>query len=420
MSSHLTYEDRLIIEAGITNGDSKSKIAKKINKNKTTVDREIKNHRFVKNRCKMGCECTNYRFCAHGRYCPKDCEDFIQFECKRRDVSPGACIGCPLYNKCRMSKIRYDAKKAQQEYEAILVESREGSNTTTSRLIFIGDIIKPLLEQGQSLQQIKYNHPEISESLSTLYAYIDIGLFQHLNIQICNISLRRKMTRKESKNRSKALKMRKNRVYLRAHTYSDYIQLIADNPDLNVVQMDTVYNNQSGPYIQTFKFMKYGYFFAILHEEKTQESMNEGILILESILGRELFKEDVQVILTDRGTEFSAMNNLELLPDGTRRFNVFYCDAMASNQKGSLENKHIELRYIVPSGYSFESLGLTNQGKLNLVISHINSCPRKKLAGKTASEILEFLNPSMFKKFLEFGISVIEKDKVTLNPSLIK
>ena len=55
MSSHLTYEDRLIIEAGITNGDSKSKIAKKINKNKTTVDREIKNHRFVKNRCKMGC-----------------------------------------------------------------------------------------------------------------------------------------------------------------------------------------------------------------------------------------------------------------------------------------------------------------------------------------------------------------------------
>lgn len=148
--------------------------------------------------------------------------------------------------------------------------------------------------------------------------------------------------------------------------------------------------------------------------------MNEGILILESILGRELFKEEVQVILTDRGTEFSAMNNLELLPDGTRRFNVFYCDPMASNQKGSLENKHIELRYIVPSGYSFESLGLTNQDKLNLVISHINSCPRKKLAGKTASEVLEFLNPSMFKKFQEFGISVIEKDKVTLNPSLIK
>lgn len=263
MSSHLTYEDRLIIEAGITNGDSKSKIAKKINKNKTTVDREIKNHRFVKNRCKMGCECANYRFCAHGRYCPKDCEDFIQFECKRRDVSPGACNGCHLYNKCRMSKIRYDAKKAQQEYEATLVESREGSNTTTSRLIFIGDIIKPLLEQGQSLQQIKYNHPEITESLSTLYAYIDIGLFQDLNIQVCNISLRRKMTRKENKNRSKTLKNRKNRVYLRAHTYSDYIQLIADNPDLNVVQMDTVYNNQSGPYIQTFKFMKYGYFFAI-------------------------------------------------------------------------------------------------------------------------------------------------------------
>ena len=93
---------------------------------------------------------------------------------------------------------------------------------------------------------------------------------------------------------------------------------------------------------------------------------------------------------------------------------------MASHQKGSLENKHEELRYICPHEVDLYKLGLTSQTKMNLVTSNINSSPRKKLNWKSPIELLEFLNPNLLKKLYEFGIVKIDKDKVVLKPYLLK
>ena len=46
---------------------------------------------------------------------------------------------------------------------------------------------------------------------------------------------------------------------------------------------------------------------------KPPASMKEGIDILESILGTELFRKYVHVLLTDRGAEFSAAEAMETL-----------------------------------------------------------------------------------------------------------
>lgn len=111
--------------------------------------------------------------------------------------------------------------------------------------------------------------------------------------------------------------------------------------------MDTVYNNESsGPFIQTFKFVDSGILFGILHSSKTALAMKNGIDLLESILSPEVFRKYVHVLLTDRGSEFSAADSMETSADGTRRTRVFFCDPMRAGQKGSLENKHVELRYI--------------------------------------------------------------------------
>ena len=148
--------------------------------------------------------------------------------------------------------------------------------------------------------------------------------------------------------------------------------------------------------------------------------MLEGIDLLESIIGAGLFHTDVQILLTDRGSEFTAADAMEIKEDGTRRTRVYYCDPLQSCQKGSLENNHIELRYICPSGTDLRSLGLLDQSDLNTVISHVNSSPKEKLNGKSPIEYLEFLNPSLMQKFFDFGITKIVKDKVTLKPYLIK
>ena len=89
-------------------------------------------------------------------------------------------------------------------------------------------------------------------------------------------------------------------------------------------------------------------------------------------------------------------------------------------QKGSLENKHVELRYILPKKTDLRNLGLTDQDALNLVLSHVNSAPVEKLGGKSPLELAEFLYPDLIEALNSFGIYKIEKDRVVLKPYLLK
>ena len=93
--------------------------------------------------------------------------------------------------------------------------------------------------------------------------------------------------------------------------------------------MDMVYNDESNdPFIQTFKFFRSGLLFALYHTEKTSFSMLKSIELLDSILGELLFQKYIQVLLTDRGAEFSAAQAIENRANATRRTRVYYYDLM--------------------------------------------------------------------------------------------
>lgn len=418
--SHLTLEERRIILTGIINGSSKTAIAQTIGKDKSTVGKEIRLHRALTHKCKMPLECTNYRRCVHGRQCTLDCPEYSPFKCSRRDRTPGACNGCSNWSKCRFDKYQYCPEDAHMDYRTTLVDSREGVNLTVREARAIADVIAPLLKQGQSPYQVLAAHPELNISEKTLYNYIENGVF-HEVAGITVMDLRRQVSRKISRKKSKGYKKRIDRRYLQGRTYKDYREYISENPDVFVTQMDTVYNDgANGPFIQTFKFVPAGVLFAVIHDSKTSESMKKGVDLLESILGTEIFRKYVHVLLTDRGTEFTAADAMETSPDGTRRTRVFYCDPMQSGQKGTLENKHIELRYILPKGTDLRALGLTGQDALNLVISHVNSAPVEKLGGKSPLDLAEFMYHDLYEKLEVYGIHKIEKDKVILKPYLLK
>lgn len=417
--THLNYEDRKIIQTGIENGSTKTSIANTIGKDNSTVGKEIALHRTLKSKCALPLECKAYQHCKLGRNCTIACPRYVPFKCNRRDRSPGACNGCSNYSKCRFDKYWYDASTAEKEYRRELVDARQGVNLTTSEAKAIADVVGPLLNRGISPYSVMQSHPELGICEKTLYNYIESGILKAFGVDA--FSLRRQLSRKLPKQKAVQYKKREDRSFLKGRTFKEYKEYIAEHPNAGIVQMDTVYNDVSnGPFIQTFKFKNIPFFFALYHQSKTAADMVSGADTLESILGKNLFNKYVEVLLTDRGGEFYSANDLEFRPDGTRRTRVFYCDPMQSGQKGTLENNHIELRYILPKESDLFALGLTGQKPLDLICAHLNSVPKESLHGKSHFDCLSFFAPDLFKRFMDYGLTVIPCDDILLKPALIK
>lgn len=415
---HLTVQERIIIEKGIENGSTKAAIALTIGKDKSTVGKEIKKHRELVHKSSYKINCANMKNCSHNHVCD-NCADFKPFTCNRRDRSPGACNGCSKYTHCRYDKYRYKADFSHKKYREDLVDSRTGINMSYEECKAMADIIVPLIKAGHSPYQIVTNHPELNISEKTLYNYIENGIFREFGL--LDIDLRIKTKRKITKKASNKYKKREDKKYLNGRTYDDFINYTAENKNLSVVEMDTVYNNGStGPFMQTFKFLDYSFMFIVYQEEKTAKSMVEGVDLLEKILGEDLFSEEVAIIKTDRGSEFCDAEGFEKEENESRRTRIFYCDPMASSQKGSLENNHKEIRYICPKENDLKDLGLNSQEKANLIVSHINSQSKEHLKGKSPLEVMEFMNPALYQKFKDFGIERINKDNIVLKPYLLK
>lgn len=415
---HLTVQERIIIEKVIENGSTKAAIALTIGKDKSTVGKEIKKHRKLVHKSSYKINCANIKNCSHNHVCD-NCADFKPFTCNRRDRSPGACNGCSKYTHCRYDKYRYKADFSHKKYREDLVDSRTGINMSYEECKAMADIIVPLIEAGHSPYHIVTNHPELNISEKTLYNYIENGIFREFGL--LDIDLRIKTKRKITKKASNKYKKREDKKYLNGRTYDDFINYTAENKNLSVVEMDTVYNNGStGPFMQTFKFLDYSFMFIVYQEEKTAKSMVEGVDLLEKILGEDLFSEEVAIIKTDRGSEFCDAEGFEKEENESRRTRIFYCDPMASGQKGSLENNHKEIRYICPKENDLKDLGLNSQEKANLIVSHINSQSKEHLKGKSPLEVMEFMNPALYQKFKDFGIERINKDNIVLKPYLLK
>ena len=420
---HLTLAERQMIETGISHGSTKAAIAKTLGKDKSTIGKEIKLHRVKSFSISYPLDCSLFPKCKNRNtfLCNLQCPSYIQFTCKRRDRSPGACNGCEKYSRCHYDKYRYSASQADSEYRDSLVSTRLGINATLSQIKELGLLIQPLLKQGQSVYAILQNHPEINLTEKTLYHYIEEGVFQNAGVSITCMDLKRQVRRKLAKKKSIEYSPRKDRSYLKGRTHKEYTEFKEMNPDASVVEMDTVYNDGSnGPFLQTFKFMKYDFLFCVYHQQKTSQDMLEGILLLESILGEQMFNEEVMVLKTDRGSEFILADKAEIRDDGTRRTRLFYCDPMASWQKGSLENIHLLIRDICPKETDLYALGLDSQEKANRISSHINSYSRKKLNNKTSFSVLKFFNKEMADKLIDQGLTEIPPDQVILKPYLLK
>ena len=398
---HLSLEDRKIIEENINKGLRKFETAKELNKSQSTIGKEIKNNR--KRRYSQvedsQRKCKHYNEC---KVCIGMCSNFEEVPCFRRDKFVGACNSCPEIRSCRKTKYFYYANIAQKNYEYSLKGSRQGVNLNTTELFELAHTICPLIKQGQSIYSILQNHKEITQCEKTIYTYIEMGLFKDWGIT--NLDLRRKVKRKI--NGRKKLKKRSESADYTGRKYDDYVEFVKNNPTYATTEMDTVYNHQEGPYIQTFIFENTGFMIGRLKQHKTSEEMSESLNYFQELLGDEMYKKLFGLLLTDRGPEFAKSELFEVNTEtGEIRGNIFYCDAQMPSQKPHVENNHEFIRDII---LKKKDMSVLTQDKIDLMFSHINSVPRKSLGGKTPYEVFEFFYGN--EQLEKFNIQKIKED----------
>lgn len=423
---HLTLSDRIIIEQGLNAGKPFSVIAAQVNKDPSTISKEVRKHRSLKQhisrnsspRCIHYKTCTErhvckdivcYKNCNECSQCYTKCAKYTAKTCGRLDKPPYVCNACPSLVSCPYHRLIYVSKYSDDCYRELLSSSREGINQSPENIQKLDQLISPLILKGQSLAHIYAHHSdEILCSRRTLYKYISKDVFT-----VRNIDLPRKVKYKIRK--SHTTKTTVNRQYCVDRTYNDFTELLQHHPDLSVVEMDTVEGRKGGKVLLTLLFRKSSLMLIFLMDTKTQECVKEVFDYLTKALGLKNFKNLFQVVLTDRGTEFQAPKDLEYNKCGKKRTSIYYCDPQCSWQKGMIEKNHEFIRYVVPKGSTFDCY---NQKDVYKLMNHINSISRDNLNGYSPYQLSQMLLDNSLHKKLP--LCEIHHDEVMLKPALLK
>ena len=283
-----------------------------------------------------------------------------------------------------------------------------GIDLTKEEFIALDELISPLIYKGQPLTHILKEHgEEIPVGERTLYNYIGKGYLSAKSLDM------RRMVR--YKKRKKAREAKVSPVKKINHHYKDFLEELEENPGIRLVEMDTVIGTVGGKVLQTIYWRGEKLMLAFLLDGKEMDGPVKTFDDLEERLGKEIFRELFPMVLTDNGSEFADPDLFEYSTDGERRMKLFFCDPRHSEQKGEIEKNHEYIRYVLPSGSSFD--GLT-QEKVDLMMSHINNTARPSLQGKTPIELaLRHFGSDTVGKL---GLQIIKADDVCLKPQLLK
>lgn len=422
---HMVIEDREEIEVGLNQGLSLKEIGYALHRDPGTISKEIRRSRVfsktaifndIPNNCQSAktcrkqniCEKKNCRKLCRNCDCSRHCLEFIPFQCKKLIRAPYVCNGCKDKRRCPADRYYYRALTAQKRYKETLVSSRQGINATEDQISLLDELLTPLIKRSQSVNHIYGTHREaLGISKSTFYTYCDLSLFTFRNID-----LPRKVRYKQRKKRPKE---RVDQSYRIGRTYVDFTTYMEANTDTSVVEMDVVESVKGGRVFLTFYFRQTKLMLAFLMESQTQDCVTEVIDYLENLFGLCVFRKVFSLILTDNGSEFKHANTLEYSTTGARRCSIYYCDPMASHQKGGIEKNHEFIREYIPK---YTSIGFMNQGLTLLMINHINSIIRDSINEKTPYDLAELLMPPTALELL--GLRRIKPDSVIRNPTIFK
>lgn len=312
---HFTYIDRLDIERQYNHGFSVKEIAKNMNCHISTLYLELKRGIYTR----LNTDLTEYK--AYSADIAQQIHDY-----------KSSAKGAPL-------KLGNDFKLAEYIEDNII-----NNGFSPAVVLFLYE-----RETGEK-----------PFCVSTLYSYIDKGVFQNLT----NDNLLEKTHRKKRLNDKVRYKPSKNPKGESIEHRPEYIN---NRSVFGHWEMDTVHGTQKGSNS-----------LLVLTERKTNFELIFKICDLKSStvyrclksLSKQLnFGNMFQSITVDNGSEFQSTEDIEAL--GTK---MYYCHPYSSSERGQNERQNRIIRRFFPKG---QSLKKVNNGHTRKVADWINNLPRK-------------------------------------------
>lgn len=432
----LTKENREVVEAGIREGASCRLIAKRLGVAPSTVTREVRANRTVREvrsrTGKLSTRCASYRDCdrvgtacggcstaftrcrdCRTRDCTASCPGYERRMCALTERWPWTCPeACPKRRSCGFPKCSYRAEEADAAHRGRLSSSRSGISLSPAELAGLDAAVAALVRQGHSFEAVAAElGDELPVSVRTLYRYQEAGALSTANIELP----RKVRCRPRKRKRPDPGRPRVDRT---GREYSDFEALPIEDR-CRVVQMDSVegyeWNERD---ILSAHLVARGFQLYVGKRHADPAATVGAPARIEISLGsREAFEAALGIILADRGVEFDDFGRMErsVLEPGRRRCRVFYCDPLATNQKSQCERNHEQLRRILPKGRS--DLDRLSQADVAECCSHVNSYPLRRLGGRCPLDCVGDLLPAAALEAL--GIERLEPARVVLRPSLM-
>lgn len=335
-STHLNSEERKIIERLLRKDSNKAEIARILERDKSTIKREIKRGSVIQRR--------ENPYASRNNNVPDYLEEMVYFW----------EVGQRVYDENRQNcgaKNKVAACSAMVEFvEKMILGEKKWSPDTA-----IGHA------------KVNNFYPGQEFCTKTFYNWIDDRL-----VKIKNIDLLLKVRRKPKKPRRERKKILGKSIDERpaiVDTREEYGHWEGDGivGKGHKGHLVTLVERQSGM----------GMLFNVVNREQ-----NKIVGVLDSLeeeYGKH-FKEIFKTITFDNGPEFSDSAGME----ANGRTEVYYAHPYSSFERGTNENWNGIVRRFIPKGSSFANL--TDQD-MNRIYNYINTMPRKRFGYKTPLDL---------------------------------
>ena len=389
------------IETMLDEGYNSTQIARELERDSSTIQKEIKKFSIIvktKKSCKV---CGNYEtcnktkicgnnidagFCAKCKGCMVAVEQCEEYEpkvtCEKIKGRRKTCNSCPRRKYgCEEVKILYIAREAWKQHKKNKEKSKKQFKEIENKEYM--EEIEKMIIRGISPEValgVIGNKYGATISVPTLYYRIDKG-----KMKCKNIHLRNKLKR-EVKEEKEERQHRNDKHRANGRSYGDLTEEEKKNKLAGYGEMDTVIGIPGGKLLLTLLNRKTSFLFGLPVKDKKQETIIKEIDKLELTI-EDKFELILKKIVTDNGGEFLNYEGIEKSTiTGNKRIWLYYADPYASYEKGQIENQHRLIRYFFPKGTDFSKY--SNEAIIEKM-NRINNYPRKDLKWSTPYKEME-------------------------------